>query len=96
MSFHFIQFLGNEAHFTSLINFQAFNENAPECLTLVHYTDVAESKDIVLMVGEFDGNSLVSHDQQFKKLLPHLLHLLLNTYLAFYILTYVLTYLLDL
>ena len=45
------------------------------------------------MVGEFDGNSLVSHDQQFKKLLPHLLHLLLNTYLAFYILTYVLTYL---
>ena len=92
MSFHFIQFLGNEAHFTSLINFQAFNENAPECLTLVHYTDVAESKDIVLMVGEFDGNSLVSQDQQFKT------HTSPSEsppkYLAFYILMYVRTYLL--
>ena len=25
-----LQFLGNEAHFTSLINYQAYNENAPE------------------------------------------------------------------
>ena len=55
-----LQFLGNEAHFTSLINYQAYSENAPEVMTLVHYTDVAESKEIVLMVGEFDGNSLVS------------------------------------
>lgn len=62
--FFVVQFLGNEAHFTSLINFQAFNENAPECLTLVHYTDVAESKDIVLMVGEFDGNSLSLQEAQ--------------------------------
>ena len=25
-----LQFLGNEAHFASLINYQAYNENAPE------------------------------------------------------------------
>ena len=25
-----LQFLGNEAHFTSLINYQAYSENAPE------------------------------------------------------------------
>jgi len=62
--FFVVQFLGNEAHFTSLINFQAFNENAPECLTLVHYTDIAESKKIVLMQGEFDGNSLSLQEAQ--------------------------------
>ena len=55
-----VQFSGNEAHFTSLINFQAYHENAPECLTLVHYLDLAETKDIVLMVGHFDKNMLVS------------------------------------
>jgi len=62
--FFIVQFLGNEAHFTSLINYQAYSENAPEVMTLVHYTDVAESKEIVLMVGEFDGNSLSLHEAQ--------------------------------
>jgi len=62
--FFVVQFTGNEAHFTSLINFHAFKENAPECLTLVHYTDVAESKNIVLMQGEFDGNSLSLQEAQ--------------------------------
>ncbi len=55
-----VQFAGKEAHFTTLINFQAYNENAPECLTLVHYTDLADTKDIVLMVGEYDKNVMVS------------------------------------
>ena len=30
-----LQFLGNEAHFTSLINYQAYNENAPEGVKLI-------------------------------------------------------------
>ena len=54
-----VQFAGNEAHFTTLINFQAHSENAPECLTLVHYVDLAEAKGIVLMKGDFDPNVLV-------------------------------------
>lgn len=62
--FFIVQFLGNEAHFTSLINYQAYSENAPEVMSLVHYTDVAESKEIVLMVGEFDGNSLSLQEAQ--------------------------------
>lgn len=62
--FFVVQFAGNEAHFTSLINFQAFNENAPECLTLVHYTDLADAKGVVLMVGEFDNNILNIQDAQ--------------------------------
>jgi len=53
-----VQFSGNEAHFTTLINFQAFHENAPECLNMIHYEELAETKDIVLMVGEFDKNVL--------------------------------------
>ena len=55
-----VQFAGNEAHFTTLINFQAHSENAPECLTLVHFVDLIEDKGIVLMKGDFDPNVLVS------------------------------------
>lgn len=49
-----VQFLGHEAHFSTLINYQAHKENAPECLSMVHYTELAEEKGIVLMVGEYD------------------------------------------
>ena len=41
--------------------FQAHKENAPECLNMIHYTDLAESKGIVLMVGEYDKDVLVSN-----------------------------------
>ncbi len=77
-----VQFEGNEAHFTTLVNYQAFEvkllssdlcfckrssphsvtlqANAPECLTLIHYPEFAQEKGIVLMVGEFDTNVMVS------------------------------------
>ena len=55
-----VQFDGNEAHFATLINYQAFGANAPECLSLVHYPELADDKGIVLMVGEYDTNMLVS------------------------------------
>ena len=55
-----VQFEGNEAHFATLINYQAYGANAPECLTLVHYPELADEKGIVLMVGEYDTNMLVS------------------------------------
>lgn len=56
--FVMVQFLGREAHFSTLINFQAHRENAPECLGMIHYTELAESKGIVLMVGEYDKQVL--------------------------------------
>ena len=71
--FFVVQFDGNEAHFCSLINYQAFGANAPECLTLVHYTEMADDKQIVLMVGEYDTNMLVSISIDFNKV---------NTYLS--------------
>jgi len=52
--FMVVQFLNHEAHFSTLINYQAHKENAPECLSMVHYTELAEEKGIVLMVGEYD------------------------------------------
>lgn len=58
--FFVVQFLGQEAHFTSLINYQAHKENAPECLNMMHYTELAESKGVVLMVGEYDKDILSS------------------------------------
>jgi len=56
--FVMVQFAGKEAHFSTLINYQAHRENAPECLSIVHYTELAESKGIVLMVGEYDKDVL--------------------------------------
>ena len=55
-----VQFLGREAHFSTLINYQAHKENAPECLSMVHYTELADEKGLVLMVGEYDKDVLVS------------------------------------
>jgi len=59
-----VQFQGKEAHFTTLINYQAYKENAPECMAIVHYTELLESKDIVLMVGEYDKNMLTIQEAQ--------------------------------
>jgi len=59
-----VQFSGNEAHFTTLINFQAYKENAPECLSMTHYTEMEESKGIVLMAGEYDKDVLSSSEAQ--------------------------------
>lgn len=62
--FVMVQFQDNQAHFTTLINYQAYKENAPECLTIVHYTELAADKGIVLMVGDFDKNFLTIQEAQ--------------------------------
>ncbi|XP_046670150.1 ATP synthase mitochondrial F1 complex assembly factor 1 [Homalodisca vitripennis] len=58
------QFSGNEVHFTPLISYQTHKENAPECLTMVYYTDIKESKGIVLMKGEFNKDVLTALEAQ--------------------------------
>lgn len=52
--FMLAQFLGDDCYFTPMISYKTHNENAPPCLTLRHYTDIAAEKNIVLMVGEYD------------------------------------------
>ncbi|XP_043216576.1 ATP synthase mitochondrial F1 complex assembly factor 1-like isoform X1 [Amphibalanus amphitrite] len=59
-----VQFAGNEAHFTALINYQTYKENAPECMTMIHYPELADSKGIVLMVAEYDNTSLDAREAQ--------------------------------
>jgi len=58
------QFDNHECHFTTLINYQAYKENAPECLTITHYPDLNTDKGIVLMQGDFDKNVLNAHEAQ--------------------------------
>jgi len=63
--FVMVQIQGNQAHFSTLINFQAHRENAPECLGMVFYTELMETKGIVLMVGEFDNKVLDSKEAKY-------------------------------
>ena len=44
---------------------QAHRENAPECLGMVFYTELMETKGIVLMVGEFDNKVLDSKEAKY-------------------------------
>lgn len=39
-------------------------ENAPECLSLVHYTEFSEDRGIVLMRGEYDPNVINAQEAQ--------------------------------
>ncbi|XP_072023644.1 ATP synthase mitochondrial F1 complex assembly factor 1-like [Amphiura filiformis] len=60
--FVFAQFHGHQCFFTSLINYQAYQENAPIALTLRHYTELQKDKGIVLMRGELDTSAMGIQD----------------------------------
>ncbi|XP_036348062.1 ATP synthase mitochondrial F1 complex assembly factor 1-like [Rhagoletis pomonella] len=61
--FIMLQFAANAVHFTPLLAYQVHAENAPECLTLVHYTEMKD-KGIILMRGEYDSNVLTGQEAQ--------------------------------
>jgi len=54
------QFENDTFHFTSLHNYQKLQEFAPDQLTVTHYTELQEEKDIVLMSAMVDGKDCVS------------------------------------
>lgn len=58
------QFYGSEVHMTPLLWYQTHKENAPECLTMTHYTELRHDKGIVLMRGEFDTKLINVQDAQ--------------------------------
>ncbi|XP_023014353.1 ATP synthase mitochondrial F1 complex assembly factor 1 [Leptinotarsa decemlineata] len=58
------QFSSNTVHFTPLLYYQVHKENAPECLTITHFDEFKESKEIVLMRGEFDKNIINAVEAQ--------------------------------
>lgn len=57
-----VQFQGNEAHFTTLLNYQTHKENSPECLTVVNYPEFNQEKGITLMRATYDDNILSQMD----------------------------------
>ncbi|KAH8236802.1 hypothetical protein KR026_011100 [Drosophila bipectinata] len=61
--FIMLQFAANTVHFTPLLAYQVHHENAPECLTLVHYTE-EQDKGVVLMRGEYDNKVLTAQEAQ--------------------------------
>ncbi|KAL9899371.1 ATP synthase mitochondrial F1 complex assembly factor 1 isoform 1-T2 [Glossina fuscipes fuscipes] len=61
--FIMLQFASNAVHFTPLLAYQVHNENAPECLTLSHYSECRE-KGIILMRGEYDSKVLNGQEAQ--------------------------------
>ena len=52
------QFVNNRCFFTSLINYQVHGENAPWQLCMTYYTELKETKGIVLMTSELDNNTM--------------------------------------
>ncbi|KAJ1646977.1 hypothetical protein LPJ64_001598 [Coemansia asiatica] len=57
VEFFFLQLDHHQVHFTSLIEYKTNTVNARPYLTLTHYTDLIESKGLVLMRGELDSES---------------------------------------
>lgn len=58
------QFHGTEVHMTPLLWYHAHKENAPDCLTMIYYTELKDDKGIVLMRGEFNTKLLSAQDVQ--------------------------------
>ncbi|XP_068728002.1 ATP synthase mitochondrial F1 complex assembly factor 1-like [Montipora capricornis] len=63
--FMYAEFQDHKCYFTSLLHYQTRGENAPWSLAMRHFTDLRESKGIVLMVGEVDTNELSVLDAQW-------------------------------
>ncbi|ORX95126.1 ATP11-domain-containing protein [Basidiobolus meristosporus CBS 931.73] len=64
---YLLQFAFHQCYFTSLLEYKTHGENARPYLTLTHYTDLKDSKNIVLMHGEIaDKPRILSpQDAQF-------------------------------
>ncbi|KAJ3222305.1 hypothetical protein HK099_002455 [Clydaea vesicula] len=52
--FFYLQFEGNRTFFTSLLEFKTKQENAKPYLVLTNFTELKDTKNIVLMQGEID------------------------------------------
>jgi len=65
MEFVLGQWKKTDCYFTPLIQYQTHGENAPVAFTVHHFDELAESKGVVLMRGEFDPNVFSAIEAQF-------------------------------
>lgn len=63
------QFAKHRCFFSPLINYQVHGENAPWHLCLTHYTELIDSKGIVLMTSELDTKNMNQLEAQFLSML---------------------------
>ncbi|XP_020600977.1 ATP synthase mitochondrial F1 complex assembly factor 1-like [Orbicella faveolata] len=63
--FMYAEFKDHKCYFTSLLHYQTRGENAPWSLAMKHFTELRDSKGIVLMVGEVDTNEMSVLDAQW-------------------------------
>lgn len=56
--FFLLEFKEHSCYFTSLAAYHLHKEMAPVSLTIYYYPELRASKNIVLMMGEFDSNTL--------------------------------------
>nr|CAB3224705.1 ATP synthase mitochondrial F1 complex assembly factor 1-like [Phallusia mammillata] len=68
------QFGSNDFYFTSLINYQRHQENAPSQLTLNHYTELLTEKGIVLMSAMVTDDQISVPDAQLLSYLVQYFH----------------------
>jgi len=65
MEFVLGQWKKTDCYFTPLIQYQTHGENAPVALTIHHFDELVDSKEVVLMRGEFDPNVFSAVEAQF-------------------------------
>ena len=56
LEFFFLQFQAHQCYFTSLLEYKTKGEKARPYLTITHYTELAQEKDIVMMRGDINSN----------------------------------------
>ncbi|KAJ1672718.1 hypothetical protein EV182_006628 [Spiromyces aspiralis] len=64
IEFYILQFDYHQVHFTSLLEYKSNLSSARPHLSLIHYTDLADSKGIVLMRGEISSDPRMLTPQQ--------------------------------
>lgn len=68
LEFFFLQFQSHQCNLTSLLEYKTKGEKARPYLTITHYPELMEEKDIVLMRGDINDNPkkmLSSSNAQF-------------------------------
>lgn len=65
MEFVLAQWRKTDCYFTPLIQYQTHGENAPVALTIHHFDELMDSKDLILVRGEFDPNVFTAVEAQF-------------------------------
>jgi len=63
--FFLAQYGDDSFYFTPLAVYHKYKENSPVCLTLSHYDELKETKDLILLRGEYDKDVIDLKEAQY-------------------------------